>query len=717
MATEEKDREEQYWQTYSKTGAMPSLPEETVTEKGVDYVKRVLHAQYNQLTKLLFAEVLARKNEAAAEDLTVQCDAAKWVRLIIFSKKNNYVRRREMAASLIAFMTSSANERLRFMGWLATASIKVSEKVSAGVDTATFVKECLGRLQVAANHNPEDAKLDEFIQLCISVGWEFVKKHDWSSLQTVLSLVHEEDGNDFQKSSVAKLRKSLACSILQPIRDWTNEAKQFYHALPESGNAITPLMQTLIQSIPQFEKLRNEPMLRNLVLFWLGALLGKLKKIGNGIAPSIGEMFLTVARADGLREMPDSCWERKKMEPPPKTGDGIFPATAEKLVNGLYGIVKERFSKQITVAEQDRQVIEWMLDRMGEVYDRLPDEKWGDFRIGKLLVLLGRIEEARDKVLPAVRRNQTQFWAWSALSELFPEHQKCCIARALLCEEEEQKLVRVKRKAQELGLPVGDSAALKVIADQADAVLLIGMKPVDGVLAACYRNQEGKFRARFYLRGGKDVRPVSPAAVRLPHGTKDGAPMSIYLDEADSSKIIAVRPRDGVMWDVLPSVPLVYGGRSKKGRGLLISRAFEMSCPFDGFSQLESAKPGDTFNVRYTMRMSDHGIVYDVRDIVATDATVDGMGEFEGPLRLPEGAGGFGFVDNVFVSPSLISRLRNHGIADGMIVAGKSVRLPDRMEKDRNGVIRRKVRINAVTLIVLSGEALECYKHTHNIMK
>ena len=353
---------------------------------------------------------------------------------------------------------------------------------------------------------------------------------------------------------------------------------------------------------------------------------------------------------------------------------------------------------------------------MGEVYDRLPDEKWGNFRIGKLLVFLGRTEEAREKVLPAVRRNQTQFWAWSALSELFPEHQKCCIARALLCEEEELKLVRVKRKAQELGLPVGDIAALKVIAAEADAVLLIGMKPVDGVLESCYRNQDGKFRVRFYLRDGKDVRPVSPAAVRLPHGTKDGAPMSVYLDEDDPSKIITVRPRDGAMWDVLPSAPLVYGGRSKKGRALLLSRDFEMSCSFDDFSQLESAKSGDTFNVRYTKRKSDHGIVYDVRDVVATDAAVEGLGEFEGPLRLPEGAGGFGFVDNVFVSPSLISRLRNHGIAEGTIVAGKSVWLPDRMEKDRNGVIRRKARINAVTLMVLSGEALECYRHNHHML-
>ena len=485
MATEEKDREEQYWQVFSETGAMPSLPEKTVTEKGVDYVRSVLHAQYNQLTKLLFAEVLARKNEATAEDLTMQCDAAKGVRLLIFSKKNNYARRREMASSLVAFMTSSSNERLKFLGGLATANVEVSEMASTGVDTLPFVKECLERLQVVANRNPEDMKLDEFIQLCISVGWEFVKKHDWSSLQIVLSLVHEEDGNDFQKSSVAKLRQSLSRSALQPIRDWTNEAKRFYHALPGSGSAIAPLMQMLIQSIPQFEMLRSEPMLRNLVLFWLGALLGGLKKIGNGIAPSIGEMFLTVARADGLRAMPESCWERKKMDSPPKTGDGIFPATAEKLANGLYGVVKERYSRHAPDTEQDRQVIEWMLDRMGEVYDRLPDEKWGDFRIGKLLVLLGRIEEAREKVLPVVRRNQTQFWAWSALSELFPEQQKCCIARALLCEEEEQKLARVKRKAQELGLPVGDSAALKEIAAEADAALLIGMKPVDGVLESC----------------------------------------------------------------------------------------------------------------------------------------------------------------------------------------------------------------------------------------
>lgn len=717
MALEEKNREERYWQMFAETGEMPPLPEETVAEKGVVYAKRVLHAQYNQLTKLLFAEVLARGNEVAAEDLVAQCDAAKWVRLIIFSKRNNYERRGEMVAALATFMTSSANERLKLMGGLAKANTMLGEKARAGVNTMPFARECVERLKAIAEEKPADAQLDEFVQLCVSIGWEFVKKHEWKTLQIVLSLVNEQGANDFQKASIAKLRTCLAQSVLQPIRDWTSDAKKLYYTLPESHNAIEPLLQALMQNIPQFEKLRVEPVLRNLVLFWIGALLGKLKKLDNGISSSIGDMFLKVAMADGLREMPESCWERRKMDPPPKTGDGVFPATAEKLVNGLYGIVKERFSRHAPMIEQERQLVEWVLDRMQAVYDRLPDEKWGDFRIGKLLMLLGRIEEARDKVLPAVRRNQTQFWAWSALASLFPEHQKCCIARALLCNEEAQKLVRVKRMAQEIELPVGDISTLKKIAAEADAVLLIGMKPIDGVLESCYRNQDGKFKARFYLQNGIDVRPVSPAAVQLPHGTRDGAPMSVFLDEDDRSKIVAVRPRNGEMWDVLPSVPLIYGGTSKKGRAMFFSSTLEMTCPLDRFPLLETAKPGDAFNVRYTKKKAEHGDVFEVRDVTVTDAVVPGTGEFEGPLKLPNGAGGFGFVGSVFVSPSLISRLKNHDITEGMIVAGESVRLPDRMEKDRNGVMRRKVRINAVTLVVLAGEALECYRHTHQMIK
>ena len=48
----------------------------------------------------------------------------------------------------------------------------------------------------------------------------------------------------------------------------------------------------------------------------------------------------------GDREGAAACWGRKTMEIKPAKGKDYFPATVEKLVAGLYGLVTDRYGRR-----------------------------------------------------------------------------------------------------------------------------------------------------------------------------------------------------------------------------------------------------------------------------------------------------------------------------------------------------------------------------------
>ena len=723
MGAEERTRDEAYWRQFAETGLLPDLPTEIVDGKGAAYVQGVLGAPYNDLSKVLLAEVLAVRGDLSPEGAAVQCTAAKWVRVKILSRQSDYPNREAMREAFDRFTCGSANPLLARVGGLAKAAAMVDAKVRDGVDARSFAGACLQRLDTVASEDARIVEQDAFVGLIVAIGWVFAKARDYGSLDKALSLVTPRaiEGNAFLSDRVAKLRDVLAGAALQPLRDWPSKAKAVYHE-PDCTR-IPAVLQDLAQVLPNLASLRGDANLRNLVLFWISALLAKMKKQGPGPGANLGELVLEIVQADGLEDLPAACWERKVMDPPPPKGDGVFPATAEKLVNGVYGIVKARYVRQAPATPAERTRIEWLLARMQEVYARLPDEKWGDFRIGRLLILLGRNEEAKARTLPAVRRNQTQFWAWSALGDLFPAHRAACLARALLCKDEEEKLARVRRGAVALGLPVDDPDALRQIAQEASELLLEGLPQVRGVLGRKFTNKEGKDRVQFILEGGMDVRPVSPGAIRLPRRAREGEPYGVFLDEGDPTRILAVRPRAGELWDVLAKAVVTYYGRSRKGNAMLASETFEATCPLTRFEELERAPLGTSFEIRYSTRTCDFGTAYDIRALRPFEGegrthapgqprrpTVGNLVPFEGEIHLPNGLASAGFVGSVYVPPNLLDVLVGRGLSEGVPVCGRAVRLPPRMEQDRFGRPRKRDRIQAITLEVLGGEALARYR-------
>ena len=91
MGMQEKEREEGYWKVFSTTGSMPIVPMEFAEDDKVEYVLGVIRSQYNPLTKILFAEALARA-EKLPDDVDNQIsEAVGWISPMIFSKKREYL--------------------------------------------------------------------------------------------------------------------------------------------------------------------------------------------------------------------------------------------------------------------------------------------------------------------------------------------------------------------------------------------------------------------------------------------------------------------------------------------------------------------------------------------------------------------------------------------------------------------------------------------------
>lgn len=497
----------------------------------------------------------------------------------------------------------------------------------------------------------------------------------------------------------------------QQLRDWPTKAKALYSPHdPLDANRIFTLVKELSSKPESYDTVRNDEILRNLVLFWIATFIAKLRKQGNGIGKDLGAEFLKVLRVDGLENLPVACWDRKKMEVKPAKGRDYFPATAEKLASGMYALVIERYGRQVSLTEEDNKVIEWAFEVLMRTYERLDDE-WASFRKGKILLLLGKTKEAKELVMPSIRKNATKFWAWDMLGHLFPEHRRACLAKSLLCHEEDPKMMnRVRKEAIAIGLPVDDVDALKELSVPASDLLFEGMPCIKGVYDSSFLNKEGKIRVRFILENGANTKPVSPAAVKLPRGLPLGAPINAYVDPLDANRILLVRLRESSLWDILPVVSMTYYGKSQKGRAMLTFSTANITCSFEDFPILRKVAVGDVVAVRYATRECEYGTAYDVKSVELTTEKSTAVFAFRGGIRLSNGANAPGFVDGVYVPKSLVFSLADQNLSEGTPVKGRAIRLAPTMERDRFGVMRKKAKSNAITLELLSGEELEKYK-------
>lgn len=95
--------------------------------------------------------------------------------------------------------------------------------------------------------------------------------------------------------------------------------------------------------------------------------------------------------------------------------------------------------------------------------------KWLEYKLGKLLIAMGRNAEARDVLAPFVLRNSKEAYAWATYGETFlperPELYAACIFRALQLSKDPKYALSYHEAAINLFAQMGDYAAAKLEAD------------------------------------------------------------------------------------------------------------------------------------------------------------------------------------------------------------------------------------------------------------
>lgn len=701
MGLEEKEREERYWTEFAETGHLPGLPEALVSEKGEAYVRTVLHNAYNPLTKFLFGEVMAKRGLLDEGESAIHAEAAKWIKPMIYSKKKNYPKCREMAASFEKIASQSANPQIAQM-----------------------------------------------------IGADIAYQKAW---------------------------------------DWVKQAKDVYarFVAQPAGVQLSVYIRELssLASSSAWPKISQDSRLYASILFWFGKILSKAKGKLSG-----GENFaLMVLRKIDPNALPDECYVRKPREPKPEKGKDFYPATLEELAIGLYGVFKEKSGTFQTVTEQQKNWLLWAVDFLTNVYSRFEDE-WGEFRIGKLLILSGDVERARSYILPTARKKPSEFWVWSLMADLFPDRRSDCIARALTCPTDEKYTVRVKREAEALGLPIDNKEALENLSESTDELLWVGLDPVKGVyLKSFMLERDGKRSPRVVFIGEHSVsfRPVSPIKVRFPKGKDYGTPVWIYVDPNDGQRILGVKLRDdGCEWDVLPIKNAVYlrSFKNKSGgtshvfadgkdefvasvtlpqmvpghqvalRMVLVEGQDNKTPSFVSvrvtsdmnevpFSQLPSVVAtyygvgrsgmcqftdgmreymargdvasvtdmvlGTQYLLRYTCRDAKGESMYNVWSVSACEQKSALIGSSEGVLRLGSGSPAPAFIGNIFVPPEIVRMLQNNDVDMSLPMQVVFVRISPQDKVDRFGHHYKKNRFNAISCEPLYGEELERYRCEH----
>ena len=263
MGMQEKEREEGYWKVFSTTGSMPIVPMEFAEDDKVEYVLGVIRSQYNPLTKILFAEALARA-EKLPDDVDNQIsEAVGWISPMIFSKKRGYSKSREMDNAFSKFREEAVCASLR----------KVTS--ADGYQLAwEWVKSASEVYKTNPIQETSVAKLFDLLRKIAGAGaWERVLKEEKLRVSILFWLVKIMDkvGSNFNTIMFVKVFKFDGLSNLsercfeRKLRDPKPEKGKDY--FPSTAEEIAKNIYKCFKALPQQQRKVDSELLKWAVEF------------------------------------------------------------------------------------------------------------------------------------------------------------------------------------------------------------------------------------------------------------------------------------------------------------------------------------------------------------------------------------------------------------------------------------------------------------------
>lgn len=298
----------------------------------------------------------------------------------------------------------------------------------------------------------------------------------------------------------------------------------------------------------------------------------------------------------------------------------------------------------------DEEKVQAFMPKLEHVVESYPQFQYPAYFQAKLLLALGDQDNMLSVLLPFAKKKRNDFWVWEVLSEAFksdPDKVLACYCRALSCNSPEEMLVNLRQKMAAIFIQRGLYNEAKTEIEKSVAARLAKGWPVPNIMKGW--QSTGWYKGASTKKSNYDFYKQH----------LDVADDLLYSDVAEESIIVSFVNSDKKMLNFIAS-------EEKQGF-------------FKYERYIDKVNIGDILKVRFKHGSND-GIhqVYTVVETNDAQLRQKFFREFEGEVKIPEGKG-FGFVNDVFLPPALVS---NRKLATGMAIKGQAIKTfnPDKKQ-------------------------------------
>ncbi len=321
-------------------------------------------------------------------------------------------------------------------------------------------------------------------------------------------------------------------------------------------------------------------------------------------------------------------------------GKEIMSVAEQAYINYAKHLLTEESQHSQGISQKEK--IESFLPSLSEVAEKHPQFLYPAYYEAKLLLALGDKENMIEKLLPFAKKKRNDFWVWEVFAEAFSNDSDkvfACYCKALSCRSPEEMLVNLRQKMA--GLLV-----YRKLYNEAKTEI--------GLLAES-RTRNG------YNIPGEVINWQTQAWYKQATASRNN--LSFYKEYIPSAEALLFTdiPEESVIVD--------FVNTNKKMLNFIASESKFGFFKYDRF--LNDVSIGDTLKVRF-QGGSNEGMhqVYTAIKVNDEDLKKQFLKDVSGKIRIPEGKP-FGFIEGVFIHPSLIRKL---DLTDGLEFTGTAIK-------------------------------------------
>jgi len=308
---------------------------------------------------------------------------------------------------------------------------------------------------------------------------------------------------------------------------------------------------------------------------------------------------------------------------------------------------KQLLPKQNIVFEKEKAIS--FIEKLTLLEEKQPKYQYTAFFKAKLLLALGDKDNMLESLLPFAKKKSNDFWVWEILAEAFLEEPKkvfACYCKALSCKSPDEMLVNLRQKMARIFVSKNYFNEAKT-----EIELLVKSRTNHGFGIP---NEVVNWQSQEWYKNA------------IPK-TSNYNLYKKYISEADSILYFDI-PEELIIVDFVNSDKKILNFvASEKKLGFLKYERF-----------LRDVKVGDVLKVRFQGGSNDG--MHQLYSCVKSDDEFfksQFLKDVEGNVKILQGKA-FGFLGDIFIHPSLVTKLK---LTNGMYFKGKAIKSYNKEKK------------------------------------